>query len=84
MPKMGERHDRCQRDHDDWRFDSSKGTRYCHTCRTERNRRNRKPRQRKDRIPRIKPWASGESGDRGGRLDTYSWSEIMKARDYNV
>ena len=91
---MPERQERCKRDHDDWWFDERKNSRYCHTCRLERNRRYRQtnPPNNRRRVARplskTPAWGMGAgnkklSSSRGsGHEQTWSRSEIMKARGY--
>jgi hypothetical protein len=80
-----QRQERCQRDHDDWWFDASKGTRYCHTCRLERNRRYRGTERPETKAP---AWGMGagnkkmNSGRGSGYECTWSRSEILKTRGY--
>jgi hypothetical protein len=67
---------KCSKGHDDWRIEKDGGRR-CMTCRKiadlARKEKNRKP----------KGWGThGRMGDRGERIDTFSYSEIMKARGY--
>ena len=70
---------RCKRDHDDWVTDKVSGYRRCKTCHTERNRRRR----RSINSGLKESWADHtKTGDRGGREDTFSRTEILKARGY--
>ena len=87
---------RCKRDHDDWRYDASKDSRYCHTCRLERNRSYRKtnPPNNRRRAARPEPkapaWGMGAdnkkmNSSRGSGLEcTWNRTELLKARGYVV
>ncbi len=74
------RRERCDRGHSVWAVNPKTGYRYCQTCHTDRNRSRRR---RKSGLGIA--WADESKDklrDRGGRMDTFSRSEIMKARGY--
>jgi len=77
MPKKGYRQKICKRGHDNWMTDN-RGERRCQTCVNE-NKGHR--RRREGTLARGSGWSDPERlGDRGPRDETFSYTEIMKAR----
>ena len=79
MARKGERLPFCQRGHVDWVWDN-RGDRRCRTCANERKR----LRRRKMGIKaKYKPQPRKRFNDHGEtEWDTYTYTELMKARGY--
>ena len=73
-----ERANTCAKGHNNWAINRTTGERRCRTCRNSYNKAHKAVQQK------IAPWSDGKrnTGNRGGRLDTFSRTEIMKARGY--
>ncbi len=81
MPQRGERQEVCQFGHNNWRPDN-RGYRYCATCAVERKR---KQRRRAGVVPNRGAFSTQKNqGDRGPREDTFTRTELLKARGYAV
>lgn len=69
--------DKCSKGHSNW-ITYPSGKRRCRTCHNDGNRR-----RRNGGVVGTVAFGFGKNtGDRGGREETFSYSEIMKARGY--